>query len=980
MTTSKTLLIGMSLIACSGEKDTPIPVGTTEDSANPNVDADETNVDADETNVDADETDADADGTDDDGGPADTSDSGTDTPDTSGPGDSAEPGTTEPSLDDCIDEIEAPLAWFEGSEVGSLEAVLDFGQTHVIREAEDRWAPALIEGRATMYLLTSPLEIPADADARVSAWKDGELLGVLPLHPPSQLPEAVEQSLSSVPLEPWSRTAWSAFLPYDWMEEGVELRAGADLDGEIWTDSFVLRDLGAPQRFTISRSKMVLFGEADKATDTQTAERIAQDFYSSMPVSHMRWVDSAPWRLSEIVVNAAGGPVLVHSEGERLTTTTDPDRWNIIKHQFALRMNLANTGRGLAQTWPSVGDSSPYSFGTSVASGWVMNDDGTYSDLDNAPYAAGWTGWTAMWLGECGNTFIHEIGHSGTLQHFTSGTASGWGIADEYPLDGKHVESHPWGFDTTREKFRTWYRVNNSGPVITEEGAIQGKRDPMNGGESANSAHCFPQYVPYQAWKIQDWSQNSETITKVDDTPGVYQWNAGTRAYDAVDLSADQRQTPIAVDVPVAMVVGTLGSSDEARRIYPPIHWSSANAFAHPDPLSDSLHSVYNDAQFFLTIRYSDGAEEHALIARPDVTDENLYLFSLNLEMDKEPNHIGLWLSPTGYPDIDIEGATLQYEMDIDTPTEVVPEPVLVGRGHLPNDDITLSEWCETGFDCDVRHDENTWRLGTRPIHFAEAGSGLDDTTVCSDADSWTDLSISVANELGETDTMIVRTQRIVQSHTSARRGPINDATPWIDSPNMRQSLRAWIPYEENTHIGAGIWTNAEEDSISVIQDGVVIDHTNIQVNLRIYEAETIDLAATFEGPSYTAESSSSYFVVTDAAIGPTGGIWWGDPEATPLNVPVRNVETGENTHLNVDAWKRSCWLGWSTWWNLNSAQAADETCEQWVHLAIGENEHLESGQTYASTPAKPVIFRAMGWHAGTEIARDAYAFTYTMP
>ena len=60
-----------------------------------------------------------------------------------------------------------------------------------------------------------------------------------------------------------------------------------------------------------------------------------------------------------------------------------------------------------------------------------MNDDGSYEDLNNAPWAAGWTGWTGIWLGECGNAFIHEVGHSGTLLHFVDGTAAAWGIADE---------------------------------------------------------------------------------------------------------------------------------------------------------------------------------------------------------------------------------------------------------------------------------------------------------------------------------------------------------------------------------------------------------------------------------------------------------------------------------------------------------------------------------------------------------------------
>ena len=188
------------------------------------------------------------------------------------------------------------------------------------------------------------------------------------------------------------------------------------------------------------------------------------------------------------------------------------------------------------------------------------------------------------------------------------------------------------------------------------------------------------------------------------------------------------------------------------------------------------------------------------------------------------------------------------------------------------------------------------------------------------------------------------------------------------------------MPYEENTHLSTGTWRSDGAYTLQVIRDGETIDYTRIDVQLPIYEAVSIDLSSDFEGPSYTIDESSTYFVLTDSSIGPIGGIWWGSSDATPLTIPVRNTDTGEYTHLNVNAWKRSCDLGWGTWWNLNSGQVAEGTCAQWIHLSIGENEHLESGGNYASSAAKPVIFRAMGWHVGEELGRDAYAFEYRAP
>lgn len=75
------------------------------------------------------------------------------------------------------------------------------------------------------------------------------------------------------------------------------------------------------------------------------------------------------------------------------------------------------------------------------------------------------------------------------MSHFTSGTAVAWGIADEYPEDGVNEPWHPWGYDTTSRRFRTWYEDYN---------VTHGKYDPMDGGEPPNSETCFPQYTGEQ--------------------------------------------------------------------------------------------------------------------------------------------------------------------------------------------------------------------------------------------------------------------------------------------------------------------------------------------------------------------------------------------------------------------------------------------------------------------------------------------------
>jgi len=885
------------------------------------------------------------------------------------------------ALSDCEDDLILELDWFESSPEAGLAGNLSFAQTHVIDANEDRWAPPVIEERAALALFEVDLPLEDDTDVRLMAQNETGPLGVLQLNPPSKLPTPLEQSLTSVPLAAWSETAWSVMLPWNWVKEGVELTIGANGPDGLSTFTHTLEGLAPPEQFTISRSKMVLFGDSDKDTFTQPAERVAGDFFASWPSAELRWVDSAPWILDEIVVRAEGGPVVVSSEGERTALTSDPDRWHILKHQFAIRMSLANTGRGLVKT--SGGDSSPYSFGTSVGSGWVMNDDGSYSDLDNAPYAAGWTGWTAMWLGECANVFIHEVGHSGTLLHFTEGTASSWSIADEYPLDGVNLSTHPWGFDTIRERFRTWYRVDSSGPVETSGGDWQGKRDPMNGGEGPNAASCFPQFTPYHAWQVNDWLTTTPAIREVDGVPGIYSWNAATRAYEPAE-PAEPGSMPVRdIDVPVATIVGAFGHNPDVARIYPPIYWSSGNVFDYPDATESGLDDVYSGSQYHLKVEYADSSVEYMAIAADAIehTDTDLYLFSVNLPLDREPVRVSLQTTLSAYPDLDFSTANLLATIDIDGSTAQTPEPVISGRGFMANGEVFLSKLCEPGLNCEARSAETLWRWNEQELYFEDPEATGDSTVICSELDEHSILRLPIIDTDGNEELLVVHAQRVVKADGLEIAVPIHDVTPWIDRPNRQQGLRLWLPFEDNAELAPGTWTLQEPYLITAKADGEDQAQIPLNIQLQTYAAERLNLAeTTYDGPSYTAPvESSTYFVVEDGNVGPTSGAWWGDSEPTPLSVPVIDDTTGELNTLHVNAWKRSCALGWSTWWNLNSAQVADSSCDQWVYMELGDNSHLTPGHHYRSPDSVPIVMRAMQWHSGGgELGRDAYLFEHT--
>jgi len=372
------------------------------------------------------------------------------------------------------------------------------------------------------------------------------------------------------------------------------------------------------------------------------------------------------------------------------------------------------------------------------------------------------------------------------------------------------------------------------------------------------------------------------------------------------------------------------------------------------------------------------------LIAARDIadTDNSMYLFSVNVPATPAPTSAALYTTLDGYPEMDFSTPFLLHAIDIDPPTDPIPEPVWMGRGFLANGALSLSNTCEPGFNCDSRSAETNWRWSDVNLHFTTPDGRFDTLTECSAADSFSVLNIPVTSAVGERADLVVHAQRTVQAGAHNWAGPINDVTPWVDRPNLSQGLRVWVPHAENADLPAGVWTLDAPFTLSAVADGATIAKVELKINLQTYEAETLDLnTAAYEGPSYTADaSSSSYFVLTDATVGPTGGIWWGNSDATPLNVPIVDTATGEHTTLNVDAWKRSCSMGWSTWWNLNSAQSASTSCAQWVTMVLGDNSHLISGHNYRSPASAPVVIRAVGWHAGGELGRDAFIFDHTAP
>eukprot|EP00591_Stephanopyxis_turris_P017457 CAMPEP_0195538376 /NCGR_PEP_ID=MMETSP0794_2-20130614/49491_1 /TAXON_ID=515487 /ORGANISM="Stephanopyxis turris, Strain CCMP 815" /LENGTH=1515 /DNA_ID=CAMNT_0040672349 /DNA_START=170 /DNA_END=4717 /DNA_ORIENTATION=+ len=684
-------------------------------------------------------------------------------------------------------------------------------------------------------------------DIRVAAYSNsGSLLGVLDMRSPVDQRPLLEQSLTTATLAPYSTSAWSTTLPWNWIKEGTKLLVGKSFPNtnEMIVHSLTLEGLAHWGLHTLTRTKFAIFGTASEFSElnmfTHGSKKLAAGMFNMIPASELRWVDEL-WHVPYLVVRTSIGPRLVHSEAERRRVLVDagdePDnepRWEVLKQHFAHRHRNAHTGRGLSETVRNCCGSNPYAAGTSIFMGWAISrndtDDGSWRWEDMGTWgawaAAGWTGWTGMRPGsECGNTLAHELGHSQTMSHFTSGSAVKWGIDDEYPLDGTNMETHPWGYDTTSRRFRTWYKHND----ITT-----GKRDPMNGGEKSNTEACFPQYTGYHAAKSQTWALSSPVLLSAGmgknvETDGAYYYSSASRQYEKItqdNIVAQVGNTaflPIEVGVPVVTLIGTIGDTrfDGTSQIYPPIRSTHGNTFQLPNPLDSRLSLEFTGAAYCVNVVYENGYVDQGLIAVPDMTNStDLRFFSLTVPASgpHKPFEINLYRYDTdSYPNLnEASSKSLLYSRSIDLPTDNpmdgVATTVRVGRGWLGDSDISIDKQCTESVNCLERASTLHWRDEEGPsLTFYATSGGI----VTGSTTEGTIFEITVERkEDGEPYTAMFVGSRFLGEHGTSV--PILHTISG-SNPDWTHGVRFWAPYELNSDLREGSYrTSASSNKLKI--------------------------------------------------------------------------------------------------------------------------------------------------------------------
>lgn len=524
-----------------------------------------------------------------------------------------------------------------------------------------------------------------------------------------------------------------------------------------------------------------------------------------------------------VVVMGKDAPVLVNSEEERRLVTGEGTEisWSVMKNFLTIRHSLAQTGVGLSAT-SEAGENSPFASGTSVFMGWSLSkqegDVWVWEDLGywDTLAAAAWTGWCAMKAGdECSNYFVHEIGHAQTMQHFDAGSASKWGIEDEYPFDGVYTPKLPWGYDSVSRQFRTW--------VDPLDGT--GKKDPLNGeGEPpySQSVNCFSQYTPYQAQLSQNWAMSTPILlsASTSEVPldGAYQFNPTRHQYmqlngqDLIDATGVSVMEPDEVGVPVVTLIGTVGVERDVCQTYPSLR-GHGNTFNFPDPFVKGLPPQFNGASYFVEVRFEDGHREKALIAaKYDATAKKaLAFYSFNIAIRRRPIAVDLYrFSDNSYPSVSVQSKTellhiRPIELPSENPLAGLPPLLRVGRGWLgDSSQPNVHEFCITEDECNSERHTIEWRsdIGSENIVYR--------STLSSETNGGATLfKVPTRRQWDSKEyTITVLATRFYNDGKGT--SPLLSAGPFTDDGSSdidaTHGIRIWAPWELNESIPVGIY------------------------------------------------------------------------------------------------------------------------------------------------------------------------------
>ena len=564
----------------------------------------------------------------------------------------AKPGFPEPTSA-VIDEVNA-LGFYDQDQngqprpvrndlTGNLPAMLQFVQSHSVDPSgnEARNMPRLTSEREALLLVTPDPSLGKLQQLELEVSLDGKPLGKLAMRHPDQLYKADRSSTDARPDVVYSRRAWSAVLPWNWVQPGVTLRLHDEQGRSGQIDDSAI-DFAPPGELVVQSIRLGLLTPPPQSGGhwflTQPA-RAATDYFQTVPIARMVTSQYEDMYLPRVMVGS-GKIYDVDIDGSSASNggVYEGDmRENTAKSTFSTGINLANIGVTSAGM---VSQENPHLTQSAV----IHHARGVYINGVHNHGLSGGNGQLTL-IDSVGNEFSHEIGHHYGLGHYPGQQG------DNYFWAGHHHDSG-WGYIAYRKRMRAnlhWNRGKNDGmngmPVYAD--AYSFGSDAMSGGHYASSLSRYTHYTGYST-KLRIQPAVDKAMVSASSPTGYRKWDASTRRMEVFAArvpnssrvwynSADGNYlAPRRFGVQVFTLLGGYDPVTGSAILYPPARGNWGHVFNLPAPVNQDTQKTC-----WVSVNFANGKNQNIAVA-PNRMGSNANKLHINLAQDEQPLNAAL--------------------------------------------------------------------------------------------------------------------------------------------------------------------------------------------------------------------------------------------------------------------------------------------------------------------------------------------------
>ncbi len=529
--------------------------------------------------------------------------------------------------------------------------------------------PLLVTDRAA-YLLFFPAkqssqQNEASGKFEVVLRQQGQQDLRLPLRAPWMEPRNDSGNTDGRPPVVYSKRAWTAVVPWEYMHFGLELlvQDSTGRTGRLTAKDF---EFGPPIELV---TQHVELGMLLLPSDVQVnkwcnpneniSPALALDYFQMVPVAKFTAAQYLPIHFPKVVL-PNGNVYTERSTFEGAGVYKGDMRQNIAKGMVSTGINYANIGIP-----SSIGgtEKQPRPFRQTT----VHTSAGVYTKRDENGNAQAVTvrhglsggGGQLTLSSTTGNEFSHEYGHDHGLPHYPGGKEL-----------SSHSRSGAWGFNLFKNRLignLAWNGKRPEGDFPYAYGS-----DAMAGGKPMGQISAFTLHTPFSLNMIQQKVGGQSGVLDLNSPTGYRKWDAEKQE---MVVSTVDSPKPNQIGVPVVTLLG----------MYDPIQPSDMPSFIYP-----ALYGNWGNIFSPETLRNSDPALVESRCSL-EVTDENgqTYRFPLNDERydSKVMNqfHVNLPASVRYKRAAIVFQADQRVELnvrEIAPPHGTLPMPVTVGREH----------------------------------------------------------------------------------------------------------------------------------------------------------------------------------------------------------------------------------------------------------------------------------------------------------